>query len=114
MPLYLYFRPSFKRSVKCLGHKQKIVTGVILEALNVYYSSGCDLSEAQKVAPRFFYKQLRKPYYEAGTDCNIRVIIRREGERCISILAGYHNQLKQFLVRLQNALKGNRDSTPFT
>jgi hypothetical protein len=100
VPLYLYFRPSFKRSLKRLGHEQKKIAGVILEALNVYYSSGCDLLEARMVAPRFFYKQLRKPYYEAGTESNIRVVIRREGERCVAILAGNHNQIKQFLASL--------------
>ncbi len=100
MPLHLYFRPSFKRSLKRLGHEQKKIAGVILEALNVYYFSGGDLSEARKIAPRFFYKQLRKPYYETGIESNIRIVIRREGERYIAILAGNHDQIKQFLASL--------------
>ena len=100
MPLYLYFRPSFKRSLKRLGHEQKKIVGLILESLNAYYSSGCDLLEAQRKAPLFFYKQLRKPYYEAGVERNTRVVIIREGEKCIAILAGNHNQIKQFLARL--------------
>ena len=98
MPLHLYYRPSFKRSLEHLGYEQKKIAGLILEALAVYYFSGCDLYEAQKIAPRFFYKQLRKPYYEAGIEGNIRVIIRREGEKGIAILAGNHDQVKQFLA----------------
>jgi len=97
MPLHLYYRPSFKRSLKTLGHEQKRIVGLILEALKVYYSSNCNLSETQKIAPQFFYKQLRKPYYEAGIERNIRVVIRREGEKCIAMVAGNHDQIKQFL-----------------
>jgi len=97
VPLYLYYRPSFKRSLKCLGYEQKKIVGLILESLTVYYSSGCDLDQARKTAPRFFYKQLRKPYHESGIEGTIRVIIRRENEKCIAVLAGDHNYVKQFL-----------------
>jgi hypothetical protein len=98
MPLRLYYRPSFKRSLKNLGYEQKKTAGLILESLTVYYFNDCDLLEAQKTAPRFFYKQLRKPYYEAGIEGTIRVIIRRENENCIAVLAGNHDQIKQFLA----------------
>ena len=91
MSLRLHYRPSFDRSVKHLGYEQRKIAGLILEALNIYYSNGCDLLEAQKIAPRFFYKQLRNPYYEAGIEREIRVIIRREGEKCIAIVAGDHD-----------------------
>ncbi|MGB2661527.1 MAG: hypothetical protein WBD04_03980 [Candidatus Omnitrophota bacterium] len=97
MPLSLYYRPSFKRSLKNLGSKDLKAVGSILEALQVYYSAGCDLGKAQRIAPGFFHKQLRKPYFEAGIESNIRVIIRREKEKCVAILAGNHNQIKQFL-----------------
>jgi len=100
MPLHLYSRPSFKRSLTRLGNEQKKTVGLILETLVAYYSSGCNLLEAQKIAPRFFYKQLRKPYYETGIEEKIRVVIRREGEKCIAVLAGNHNQIKQFLARV--------------
>ncbi len=98
MSLFLYFRPSFKRSLNRLGYKQKKIVGSILEALDVYYSRGCDLLQAKKIAPRFFYKQLRKPYYESGVEGNIRVVIRKEKERCIVVLAGNHDQIRQFLT----------------
>ncbi|MFH1458676.1 MAG: hypothetical protein ABIG31_05925 [Candidatus Omnitrophota bacterium] len=98
MPFHLYYRPSFKRSLKRFGHEQKKIAGLILESLAVYYSSGCNLQEAQKIAPRFFYKQLRKPYYEAGIEGNIRVVIRQEGENCIAVLSGNHDQIRQFLA----------------
>jgi hypothetical protein len=98
MPLHLYYRPSFERSLKRLGYEQRKIVGLILESLTAYYSSGCNLQEAQKIAPRFFYKQLRKLYYEAGVEGTIRVVISREGENCIAVLAGNHDQIKQFLV----------------
>ena len=83
-----------------MGSEQKKIVGLILEVVTIYYSSNCDLLEAQKIATRFFYKQLRKPYYEAGVERNIRVAIRREGEKCIAIVAGNHNQIKRFLANL--------------
>lgn len=97
MPLQLYYRPSFNRSLKRLGYEQKITAGLILECLTVYYSGECNLLMAQEIAPRFFYKQLRKPYYEAGVEGTIRIIIKRENEKCIAILAGNHDQIKIFL-----------------
>ena len=100
MSLCLYYRPSFERSLNRLGHGQRKTVGLILEALDVYYSSGCNLMEAKKLATRFFYKQLRKPYYETGIERNIRVLIRREGSKCIAILAGNHKQIKQFLSNI--------------
>ena len=66
MPLCLYYRPSLKRSIKKLGSEQKKIVALILEALSTYYSSGCDLSKAKEAEPGFFYKQIRRPYYEAG------------------------------------------------
>lgn len=98
MPYELYYRLSFDRSIKRLGSEQKKVVGAILEALEIYYSTGCDISEVQKVAIRFFYKKLKDPYYEAGIEPNIRIIIRKEGNKCIAILAGNHDQIRQFLA----------------
>ena len=100
MPLHLYYQPSFKRSLKNLGHEQKQITGLILETLYAYYASGCNLLEARNIAPRFFYKQLRKPYYEAGIESNIRVLIRRDGPKCTAILTGNHDQIKKYLASL--------------
>jgi hypothetical protein len=100
MPLNLYFRPCFKRSLKNLDSTQIKIIGKILEALVEYYSSGCDLSAAREIAPNFFYKQLRKPYYEAGIERNLRVVLRREGQKCIAILAGNHDQIRKSLAAL--------------
>ena len=57
MSLKLYYRPSFNRTLKHLGYEQRKIVGLILEAVSVYYSRGSSLLEAQKIAPRFFYKQ---------------------------------------------------------
>lgn len=100
MAISLYSAPSFERSLKRLGEEQKQIVGLILEALTVYYSSGCNLLEARKISLRFFYKKLREPYYEAGVERNIRVIIKRDEEKCIAILAGNHDQIEQFLANL--------------
>jgi len=100
MPLYLFYRPSFDRSIKRLDPAQKKIIGRILEALTVYYSSNCDLSKAQAISPRFFYKQLRKPYYEAGVENNLRVVLRRENEKCIAVIAGNHDQIEKFLSQV--------------
>lgn len=97
MPFELFYDPSFKRSLKHLGSDQLKIIGCILEALEVYYASGCDLQEARRKAPGFFYKQLRKPYYETGIESQIRVILAKKDSKCIALLAGNHNQIKKFL-----------------
>lgn len=100
MPFHLYFTPSFKRALKALGYQEREITGIILEALEVYYLANCNLEKARKISPRFFYKQLRKPYYEAGVESNIRVVIRREENTCYLILVGNHDQIKRLLNSL--------------
>ena len=100
MPLFLYYRPSFLRSTKHLGAEQKRIIAKILKCLLAYYASGCSLSKAKEIDPGFFYKQLEKPYYEAGIEPNIRVVLRREQQKCIAVLAGNHDQIEQFLKRL--------------
>ncbi len=97
MSLTLHFSPAFKRSLKLLGAEQLKILGSILEALEAYYRSGCDLERAKSISSGFFYKQLRKPYYEAGIESNIRVVLIREQNKCIALLAGNHNQIKTFL-----------------
>ena len=98
MPLTLLYYPSFERSFKILDATQKRIVKRILKALLVYYSYNCRLPEVQKVEIRFFYKQLRKPYYEAGIESKIRVLIEREKSTCFAILVGNHDQIKRFLA----------------
>ena len=98
MPLLLFFYSSFERSFKNLDPEQKKIVQRALKAVEVYYSSSCDLSEAQKLEPRFFYKQLRRPYYEAGIESKMRIIIERLKSECYVVLAGNHDQIKQFLM----------------
>lgn len=100
MPLFLSFLTSFDRSLKSFDAEQKETVRLLLKALMAYYASNCDLAEAQKIAPRFFYKQLRKPFYEAGVEGKIRLVIRREGSECFTIIAGNHDQVKRFLANL--------------
>ena len=98
MPLEFYASASFNRSVRKLDAKQREMVAQILEALKIYYASGCNLQEAQRTSPRFFYKHLRKPYYEAGVESNLRVIIAREKQMCTALLAGNHDQIRKFLA----------------
>ena len=98
MPLELYHYSSFERSVRALGYEHQEIVRRILRALSVYYASNCDLVQAQKIEPCFFYKQLRKPYYEAGMEGAVRIIIERCGSECYAILAGNHDQVKKFLA----------------
>jgi len=97
LPLLLFYRPSFARSLKLLGPDQKKIVGSILETLQVYYSSNCNLEKAKNMTPGFFYKQLRRPYFETGIEKSLRIVIRREKDKCIAILIGNHDQIRQFL-----------------
>lgn len=97
MPLSLLWYSSFARSLKNLDPEQKAIVQRILRALYTYYENNCDLAEAQKVETRFFYKQLRKPYYEAGVEGKLRVIIEREKSECYLVLAGNHEDIKRLL-----------------
>jgi mRNA-degrading endonuclease RelE of RelBE toxin-antitoxin system len=98
MPLYLLFHPAFDRSIKKLDPEQVKIVKRILDALSVYYESDCLLEKAQEIESRFFYKQLRKPFYEAGVESKIRVVIRRDQSNCYALLAGNHDQIKRFLA----------------
>lgn len=100
MPLSLSFLPSFERSLKPFDAGQKETVRLLLKAIMTYYASNCDLAEAQKIAPRFFYKQLRKPFYEAGVEQKIRLVIRREGPECFAMIVGNHDEVKRFLASL--------------
>ena len=97
MPLSLFYYSSFERSLGNLDPDQTKIVQRILIALEAYYASNCNLSEAQKLEPRFFYKKLRKSYYETGIENKIRVIIEREKSECFVVLAGNHDQIKRFL-----------------
>ena len=98
MPLYLFFLPSFERSLRALDTGQKVTVRILLEAIEAYFASDCNLAEAQKIAPRFFYKQLRKPFYEPGIEGKLRLIIRREKSQCFALMVGNHDQVKRFLA----------------
>lgn len=58
--------------------------------------------QASKRVPRALpvglHKQLRKPYHEAGVDRDLRVVIAREGDKGIAVLAGNHDQIRRFLA----------------
>ncbi len=98
MPISLFVYSSFDRSLRTLGEEQKEIVQRILKALIVYYDSNCNLEKTQRFEARFFYKQLRKPYYEAGVEDKIRIVIERSKSECFAVLAGNHDQIKRFLA----------------
>lgn len=97
MPYTLSWIPSFERAVKGLDPQQKVTVKTALRALLIYFSTNNDLTEAQKIAPRFFFKQLRRPFYEIGIEGKLRVILRKDELTFTAILAGNHDQVKRFL-----------------
>ena len=99
MPFTLYFYSSFERSLKSLDPSQKTIVQRIVRALQAYLHAGADLSAAQKVEAGFFYKQLCKPYYEAGVEGKMRIIMERDKADCYLVLAGNHEDIKRFLMR---------------
>lgn len=98
MPFSLSTYSSFDRCLQSLGPEQREIIQTVLKALTVYYDSNCNLEEARKIDPGFFYKQLRKPYYEAGIEGKLRIVIERDKTECFAVLAGNHDQVRRFLA----------------
>ena len=99
MPYTLGWSPSFERSVKSFDPQQKETVKQGLTALRVYFSTNNDLSEAKKIAPRFFFKQLRKPFYEVGIEGKVRILLRKYENTFAAVLAGNHDQVKRYLAQ---------------
>jgi mRNA-degrading endonuclease RelE of RelBE toxin-antitoxin system len=99
MPYSLAFIPAFERGLKKFDPQQKEIIKLALKALLTYFSTNSNLIEAQKVAPRFFFKQLRKPFYEAGVEGKLRIVLRKDDLVFVAVVAGNHDQIKQFLAR---------------
>ncbi len=97
MPFFLFYASSFERSLKSLAPHQCTIIARIIEALEIYYSHGCSISKVLETEVRFFYKKLRHDFYEAGVEGKLRIVLRKEGSKCVAILAGNHDQIKRFL-----------------
>ncbi|MBF0490829.1 MAG: hypothetical protein HQL15_09515 [Candidatus Omnitrophica bacterium] len=81
MPLFLFFASSFERSLKNLDPQQKAVIARIIESLEIYYSSGCNIAKVLETEARFFYKKLRHDFYEAGVEGKLRIVLRKDGSK---------------------------------
>lgn len=97
MPLILLYSSSFERSLKNLDPHQQVIIARIIESLEIYYSYGCDISKVLEIESRFFYKKLHHDFYEAGVESKLRIVLRKDGSKCLAILAGNHDQIKKFL-----------------
>ncbi len=98
MPLFLFYASSFGRSLKNLDPQQRVIIARIIESLEIYYSTGCNLSKVLESETRFFYKKFRHDFYEAGVEGKLRVVLRKDGSNCVAILAGNHDQVRKFLA----------------
>jgi hypothetical protein len=99
MPFTFSLFSSFPRSLKKLGPEQRRTIAGILEALAVYLNTGGNLSEAQKICSHFFFKKLRMPYYEAGIENRLRVVLEKQGGDFYAVFAGNHDDIRRFLAR---------------
>lgn len=97
MPLILALHPTFNRIVRKLDPQHIKIVGRILNTLEMYYQSNCRLEITQQNESRFFYKKLKKSFYEAGVESKLRVVVRRDGSKCQAIFVGNHDQIKRFL-----------------
>lgn len=97
MAFTLCWAPSFVRDVKHLDPQDKEIVKLILRAWRVYFATQNNLLEARKVAPRFFFKQLRRPFYETGIEGRWRIVLRREDLAFVALIAGNHDRIRRFL-----------------
>ena len=99
MPYTLSWISSFERDIKGLDPRQKATVKLALHALLIYFSTNSNLQEAQKTAPGFFFKQLRRPFYETGIEGKLRIVLRKDDLTFFAILAGNHDDVKRFLSK---------------
>ncbi len=99
MPYELLLLSSFERAIKRLDPNEKATIKLALQALLIYFSSNNNLEEAQRIAPRFFFKQLRKPFYETGIEGRLRIVLRKDDLSFFAILAGNHDDVQRLLMR---------------
>jgi hypothetical protein len=99
MPYTFSSISSFERSIKNLDPQEVTIIKLAIKAFVLYLANGNSLIDAQQIAPRFFFKQLRKPFYEIGIDGRLRIILRKEENQFTGILAGNHDDVRRFLAR---------------
>ena len=99
MPVSFLFYRTFDRNLKNLDAQQLKIVYLILEALNVYFNHNFNIEKAREIHPSFFYKQLRKPYFEAGVEGKLRIVLEKDGEIIYAIFAGNHDQIRRFLAQ---------------
>ena len=82
--------PSFERSVKRLSpqDKKKLVEG--LEKFNQFLVSG-------QPSPGLGFKKINHDKYEIRVDIRIRVVLKAEGDAFYLVLAGNHDEVRQYL-----------------
>ena len=98
MPVTLLFYRTFDRGLKGLDPQQVKTVWFVLDALRAYFLHNFNIDAARKIHPGFFYKQLRKPYFEAGVEGKLRVVMEKDGEDVYVVFVGNHDQIRRFLA----------------
>ncbi len=97
MSIALLYYKTFYKSLTKLDTTQLITTEKILAALKIYLLHNANLEKAKEVYSGFFYKQLRKPYFEAGIESRLRILMEKDSANVYAVFAGNHNQIRRFL-----------------
>lgn len=103
MPFELFSLSSYFRSLEKLGTREKEIVEIIVWGLECYFRSPL----LHRGDPYFFdfegknyhlvFKKLRHHFWEAYIENKIRVVTRLERNRHVLLLAGNHDQVRQFL-----------------
>ena len=95
--------PSYVRSLKKLGNREKQIAGLIVWGLQSYFeahpplSGGPYLFQFEKRSYRLVFKKLRDTLWEAYIEGKVRVVTRLEKNCHYLLLVGNHDQVRQFL-----------------
>lgn len=87
--------PSFERSVKKLTLFDKKKLAQSLEEFNSFIISG-------KMPSGLGFKKINHDKYEFRVDIRLRVVVKVEGEDYYLVLAGNHDQVRQYLRRYRS------------
>jgi mRNA-degrading endonuclease RelE of RelBE toxin-antitoxin system len=85
------FKPSFDKSVKSLPLKTKQEVKELCAHLIDVLSGECTLSR------RLGLKNLRKNFWEIRKGLKLRILFRWQADRVEFVLAGTHDDIKNFL-----------------
>ena len=88
------FKPAFERSIKALNsHDKEEIKGIALHLIDI-------LAQDRALHQGLGLKRLKGPYWEVRKGLKIRILFRWQKDLVEFILAGDHDDIKQFLRSL--------------